>query len=104
MVPAERLEAVISRAEALLKVERSISSEVRKGKDLASLLRYDELLTNKSTAGGLPRCDLQRLPANGADAPNSVWRNVISHPFKLVRSVVLFTLHCIRASGSSFLH
>ena len=43
VTPAGRLEAALERAEALLKVERAIYAEVRKGKDLGELL-HDELL------------------------------------------------------------
>src|SRR4051794_28437227 len=55
IVPFSRLDTVLERAEVLLSVERSISAEVRKGKDLATLLRYDELIKNKTTSGGLPQ-------------------------------------------------
>src|SRR5438270_547508 len=55
IVPASRLNTVLERAEALLSVERSISAEVRKGQDLATLLRYDELIKNKGISGGLPQ-------------------------------------------------
>src|SRR4051794_14196696 len=55
VVPAERVDAALERAEALLKVEKSIYAEVRKGKDLGELLRYDELLKSKTASGGLPQ-------------------------------------------------
>ena len=55
VVPAARVETTLERAEALLKVERAIYAEVRKGKDLGELLHYDELLKSKSAAGGLPQ-------------------------------------------------
>src|SRR5258707_3624741 len=53
VVPAVRVETALKRAEALLKVERAIYAEGRKGKDLGQLLRYDELLKRKCTAGGV---------------------------------------------------
>jgi len=55
VAPAGRVETALERAEALLKVERAIYAEVRKGKDLGELLHYDELLRNKSASGGLPQ-------------------------------------------------
>lgn len=55
VVAAGRVDAVLDRAEALLKVERAIYAEVGKGKDLGELLHYDELLKSKSAAGGLPQ-------------------------------------------------
>ena len=55
VVPATRVEGALERAEALLKVERAIYTEVRKGKDLGELLHYDELLKSKSASGGLPQ-------------------------------------------------
>jgi 4-hydroxy-4-methyl-2-oxoglutarate aldolase len=55
VVPSGKLDAALARAEALLKVERAIYAEVRKGKDLGELLHYDELLKSKSAAGGLPQ-------------------------------------------------
>jgi RraA family protein len=55
VVPSGKLDAALARAEAILKVERAIYAEVRKGKDLGELLHYDELLKSKSAAGGLPQ-------------------------------------------------
>jgi RraA family protein len=55
VVPSARLEAALERAEALLKVERAIYAEVRKGRDLGEMLHYDELLKSKSASGGLPQ-------------------------------------------------
>ena len=55
VVPAARLKETVERAERLLQVERAIYRQVRKGKDLGALLRYDELLESKSAAGGLPQ-------------------------------------------------
>ncbi len=55
IVPADLLNTTLERAEALLSVERSIFAEVRKGTDLAGLLRYDELIKNKTISGGLPQ-------------------------------------------------
>jgi RraA family protein len=55
VAPAGQIETVLKRAEALLKVERAIFAEVRKGKDLGELLHFDELLKSKAAAGGLPQ-------------------------------------------------
>ena len=55
VVPAERLAAILARATELGRVEQQIYRAVRGGKDLAALLRYDELLAAKSASGGLPQ-------------------------------------------------
>ena len=55
VVPADRVEDALERAEALLRVERAIYAEVKKGKDLGELLHYDDLLKSKSASGGLPQ-------------------------------------------------
>jgi hypothetical protein len=45
----------VALAERLRKVEIKIQRQVQSGKDLAALLRYDELLESKSATGGLPQ-------------------------------------------------
>jgi 3-hexulose-6-phosphate synthase/6-phospho-3-hexuloisomerase len=55
VVPQDRLEATVALAERLRKVEIKIQRQVQSGKDLAALLRYDELLESKSATGGLPQ-------------------------------------------------
>ena len=55
IVPAARVEKTLEGAERLRDVEREIQTQVRRGKDLGELLRYDELLLTKSAAGGLPQ-------------------------------------------------
>jgi RraA family protein len=55
VVPQDRLEAVIDAAKRLAVVEKKIEDEVAKGKDLATLLRYHELLEKKTTEGVLPQ-------------------------------------------------
>jgi regulator of RNase E activity RraA len=55
VVPASRLESVLETATRLYGVEREIYSRVKKGHDLAALLRYDELLSSKVSTGGLPQ-------------------------------------------------
>ena len=55
VVPKARLEATVALAERLRKVEIKIQRHVRNGKDLAALLRYDELLESKAATGGLPQ-------------------------------------------------
>ena len=52
VVPQARLEATVAAAERLRKVEIKIQRQVQQGKDLAALLRYDELLENKAATGG----------------------------------------------------
>jgi 3-hexulose-6-phosphate synthase/6-phospho-3-hexuloisomerase len=53
-IPAGRLNETLELAERLRKVERAIYAEVRRGKDVGTLLKYDELLQSKA-AGGLPQ-------------------------------------------------
>ena len=55
VVPKARLEETVTLAERLRKVELEIQRQVQRGKDLAALLRYDELLDSKSATGGLPQ-------------------------------------------------
>jgi 3-hexulose-6-phosphate synthase/6-phospho-3-hexuloisomerase len=55
VVPQARLEETISAAERLRKVEIKIQRAVESGKDLAALLRYDELIAAKAATGGLPQ-------------------------------------------------
>jgi 3-hexulose-6-phosphate synthase/6-phospho-3-hexuloisomerase len=55
VVPRERLEMVIDAARRLAIVEKKIEKEVAKGKDLASLLRFHELLDRKAKEGALPQ-------------------------------------------------
>jgi len=55
VVPKARLEETMTLAERLRKVELKIQRQVQRGKDLAALLRYDELLDSKSATGGLPQ-------------------------------------------------
>jgi RraA family protein len=54
-VPKDRLEATVDAAERLRKVEIKIQREVESGKDLAELLRYDEVIESKAATGGLPQ-------------------------------------------------
>ena len=55
VVSKARLEATLTLAERLRKVEIKIQRQVQSGKDLAALLRYDELLESKAATGGLPQ-------------------------------------------------
>jgi len=55
VVPQDRLESVVEAAKRLAIVEKKIEDEVAKGKDLATLLRYHELLEKKTTEGVLPQ-------------------------------------------------
>jgi 3-hexulose-6-phosphate synthase / 6-phospho-3-hexuloisomerase len=55
VVPQDRLESVIEAAKRLAVVEKKIEDEVARGKDLATLLRYHELLEKKTSEGVLPQ-------------------------------------------------
>ncbi len=55
VVPQSRLETSLALAERLRKVEVRIQRAVEQGKDLAELLRLDELLRTKASTGGLPQ-------------------------------------------------
>ena len=55
VIPADRLPAVLEAAEKLESVERNIERAVRRGDDLVSLLRYDEVLEQKSRGVFLPQ-------------------------------------------------
>jgi len=55
VVPQDRLESVVEAAKRLAVVEKKIEDEVAKGKDLATLLRYHELLEKKTSEGVLPQ-------------------------------------------------
>ena len=59
VVPQERLEMVMDAARRLAIVEKKIRKEVGKGKDLATLLRYHELLGKKAKEGVLPQMRFQ---------------------------------------------
>ena len=59
VVPQERLEMVMDAARRLAIVENKIRKEVAKGKDLATLLRYHELLDKKAKEGVLPQMRFQ---------------------------------------------
>jgi len=58
VIPAGRLAEVIEAAERLRVVEAKLYGRVRKGEDLAALLRFDELIAAKQTSGGLPQMRL----------------------------------------------
>ena len=60
VVPAARVEAVVATARRLQVVEREIHARVKRGEDLAALLRYDELIGAKRSTGGLPQFRFQR--------------------------------------------
>jgi len=55
VIPQDRLASVIDAAKRLAVVEKKIEDEVAKGKDLATLLRYHELLEKKTSEGVLPQ-------------------------------------------------
>jgi RraA family protein len=55
VIPQDRLEPVIDASKRLAVVEKNIEDEVAKGKDLATLLRYHELLEKKLSEGVLPQ-------------------------------------------------
>jgi regulator of RNase E activity RraA len=55
VVPSARLAKVLETAQQLLKVEKAIYREIRRGKDIATLLHYHELLDQKSRKSLLPQ-------------------------------------------------
>ena len=55
IIPAARLAKVLKAAEHLRQVEKEIQRDIRRGKDLASVLRYDDVLRRKSTEVFLPQ-------------------------------------------------
>jgi RraA family protein len=55
VIPQDRLKSVIEAAKRLAVVEKKIEDEVAKGRDLAALLRYHELLEQKTSEGVLPQ-------------------------------------------------
>jgi RraA family protein len=55
VIPRERLEEVLERAEELAGVEQKIERAVRRGNDLALILHYDEVLARKSKETFLPQ-------------------------------------------------
>lgn len=55
VVPAARLDQVVGAAKRLASVERKIEREVARGKDVAALLCYPELLDRKTKEGVLPQ-------------------------------------------------
>lgn len=63
VVPEAKLERVLETATRLHGVEREIYSSVKKGEDLAALLRYDELLATKVSTGGLPQFRFRKQSA-----------------------------------------
>lgn len=58
VVPADRLESVLEIAVRLLGAEKKIERAIRRGEDLASILRYDEVLERKSREVFLPQMRL----------------------------------------------
>lgn len=60
VVPQSRLQDTIAAAEQLRRVEIKIQRAVKSGKDLGTLLRYDELIASKSALGGLPQMRFTR--------------------------------------------
>jgi RraA family protein len=59
VVPADRLTSVMATAAQLVDIEKKIERKVRSGKDLASILRYDETLHEKSQKAFLPQMRLE---------------------------------------------
>lgn len=55
VIPAARLASVIETGGRLVEVEKKIEREIRAGKELVSILRYDELLARKSKETFLPQ-------------------------------------------------
>ena len=59
VIPAAKLSSALETAERLVEAERKIARAVRLGKDLASLLGYDEALARKSKEKFLPQMRFQ---------------------------------------------
>ena len=55
VIPANHLSNVLKRAEMLAEIEEQIERAVRRGQDLASILRYEEVLERKSREPALPQ-------------------------------------------------
>jgi 4-hydroxy-4-methyl-2-oxoglutarate aldolase len=55
VIPAARMDSALVIAERLRELEREIEAQVEQGRDLAELLRYNELLESKARAGLLPQ-------------------------------------------------
>ncbi len=55
IIQAARLPKVLKAAEHLRQIEKEIQRDIRRGKDLASVLRYDDVLRRKSTEVFLPQ-------------------------------------------------
>jgi 3-hexulose-6-phosphate synthase/6-phospho-3-hexuloisomerase len=55
VIPADRLGSVVEKAVRLVEVEKMIDREIRRGKELASILHYDEVLERKSKEAFLPQ-------------------------------------------------
>ena len=55
VIPADRLDSVMETAVRLAEVEKMIDREIRRGKDLASILRYNQKLAMKSKETFLPQ-------------------------------------------------
>lgn len=62
VVPAARMESTLEIAERLREVEREIQTQVEQGRDVAELLRYNELIENKKRTGLLPQ--MRFVPKN----------------------------------------
>jgi RraA family protein len=55
VIPTDRLASVVEKAVRLVEVEKMIDRQIRLGKDLASILHYDEVLERKSKEAFLPQ-------------------------------------------------
>lgn len=71
VVPAGRLAALVEAAERLRDCEKKIGREVLAGKDLATLLRYDELLDQKGGSVRVPQLRFLDRRANQRVPPRA---------------------------------
>jgi RraA family protein len=55
VIPAARMDSALEIAERLREVEHEIQLQVEQGRDVAELLRYNELIENKKRTGLLPQ-------------------------------------------------
>ncbi len=61
VVPAARLEPVVELAERIRELERKLAREIRRGRDLAAILNYDEVIRRKKREGQVPQMRLEKL-------------------------------------------
>src|SRR5437867_3853584 len=81
VIPADRLASVMKTAAQLLEVEKKIGREIRRGKDLAAILRYDELLKRKSREAFLRQKLVEEEEMATAMAPIAILTDHPDEPY-----------------------